>query len=613
MMNEDWWSEGTSEIKPISAFRDFHLRVARDGQGRPTVQVVNSPAGSTEVCKFTIPKGIEKLDSLICLEAPLTDDSGTAQEDIHQDYSPIVPGLPTLPSDGQRDLQPERQEPSRRRSRASVDDHTRIQDLGTELFDGVMVGAVRDRYLESRDDCPMDAGLRIRLSFNAEAHDEALEGIPWEILHEPSRGFLCLDRRSPIVRSLSPHPTQLSTPDKLPFPLRMLVVESNPEDAQPLELAQEANNLRAALGLYGAIETRALKSGKELGEAQRNVFRRALLERELHLAHFMGHAREDRLHLLDQYNRKDPVEARLLAPLFWGLPKLRFVFLNACATARGVSNSNLVPRLIATGLPAVLGTRCEIYDDAALVFSRCLYQRIAAGDPVDAAITEARIALSLELPDRFDWLIPILFLQANDGRIFNPPQGRWIDPITVQAVKEATTIPFTLMGRRTATATTIVTQSQWAKWGGSGESNSCDYPRGDSPQLGINIDDIKRVLTRTNDALRKVKRTEHLYLDIPTHAEWSRAVQVAGNQDPEESSRPTKPLTANELDLAPELSLWCRRTSESDHYGASSVITMEGGLSKPTPFHPWPPGYGHEELGFRPVLKLLGESYDSED
>jgi hypothetical protein len=58
-----------------------------------------------------------------------------------------------------------------------------------------------------------------------------------------------------------------------------------------------------------------------------------------------------------------------------------------------------------------------ISDRAALAFSKVLYAKLAEGDPIEAAVSEARLALYLSDPDVSDWVAPVLFLRGHDHRI----------------------------------------------------------------------------------------------------------------------------------------------------------------------------------------------------
>ena len=59
----------------------------------------------------------------------------------------------------------------------------------------------------------------------------------------------------------------------------------------------------------------------------------------------------------------------------------------------------------------------EITDYAAIEFSRDFYEAVADGMPVDAAVTEARRAVSFS--SNLEWATPVLYMRSKDARIFD--------------------------------------------------------------------------------------------------------------------------------------------------------------------------------------------------
>jgi CHAT domain-containing protein len=106
---------------------------------------------------------------------------------------------------------------------------------------------------------------------------------------------------------------------------------------------------------------------------------------------------------------------------------LRMVFLNSCEGARGSERdafSSTAATLVRCGIPAVVAMQYEITDAAAIEFSRSFYEAVADGLPVDAAVAEARTAVSME--SMLEWGTPVLYMRSPDGRIFDilPAQNR---------------------------------------------------------------------------------------------------------------------------------------------------------------------------------------------
>jgi len=70
----------------------------------------------------------------------------------------------------------------------------------------------------------------------------------------------------------------------------------------------------------------------------------------------------------------------------------------------------------------VVAMQFPIADEDAIRFSKGFYESLAAGEPVDVAVSEGRRALYFIHRHALDWAAPVLFLRARDGRIFNLPR-----------------------------------------------------------------------------------------------------------------------------------------------------------------------------------------------
>ena len=70
------------------------------------------------------------------------------------------------------------------------------------------------------------------------------------------------------------------------------------------------------------------------------------------------------------------------------------------------------------GIPAVVAMQTRITDAAAIAFSSSFYARLAAGDPVDAAAVEGRLAMLHDLHDQPGaWASVVVFTRIKDGDI----------------------------------------------------------------------------------------------------------------------------------------------------------------------------------------------------
>lgn len=299
--------------------------------------------------------------------------------------------------------------------------------VGDQLFRALISGRVQTLYDRSlgRIEGQHNRGLRIKLHLDPEHPDLAqLASLPWELLYQAqTREFLNLNRLTPIVRYLDvPRPTR-----PLPFqpPLRVLVVVSSPTGVEPLDLGQERRQIEAAWGQDEAVEVRFLE------KATTAALRRALLTETFQVLHYMGHGAFDErtgrgvLLFEDAWGDPDPLTGQALATMLQGVSATRLVFLNACDTARTSRQQGVDPfagvatALVMGGLPAVVAMQFPISDEAAIAFSQEFYHRLAAGDPVDAAVAEGRMAVYLADTQSLEWGTPVLFMRTPNGRLFD--------------------------------------------------------------------------------------------------------------------------------------------------------------------------------------------------
>lgn len=305
-----------------------------------------------------------------------------------------------------------------------------LEKTGEHLFEALFNGQVRSLLDGSlgRVDADTQDGLRIKLCFSPEHPDLArLASLPWEILYRRDRQeYLNLSRRTPVVRYLHvPRPL----PPVLKPPLRILVVHAQPADAPCLDLEREGRQIEDAVRRLPGIEIISLL------HATAATLRAKLLESTFHVLHFMGHgdfdpaSGEGALLLEDDDGAAASLPGRALADLARDFRDLQLLFLNACQTAQASRPDGTDPfagvatALVLAGMPAVLAMQRPISDQAAIIFSQTFYERLAAGDPVDAATSEARLAIRLRDPGTLEWATPALFTRAPEGRLFEPAEA----------------------------------------------------------------------------------------------------------------------------------------------------------------------------------------------
>ncbi|MCP4657681.1 MAG: CHAT domain-containing protein [bacterium] len=158
------------------------------------------------------------------------------------------------------------------------------------------------------------------------------------------------------------------------------------------------------------------------------ALREAVLKQPYQVVHFMGHGafaghhQEEGALLFEKSDgTAHAVSGFSLASVLGDVRSLRLIVLNACDTAR-VSNqqghdplTGVATALVARGLFAVVAMQFPISDQAAIAFTRSFYPRLAAGDPVDAAAAEGRLAIHTGNQDSLEWSTPVLFMRSPEG------------------------------------------------------------------------------------------------------------------------------------------------------------------------------------------------------
>ncbi len=305
---------------------------------------------------------------------------------------------------------------------ASADD---LRQFGASLFAELFRDKVLALFYQSVG--RLAAGQQLRIQIRLALDDPDLlriHHLPWELLYSEQEGkYLALDRRFSIVRHLEvPRPERSIryTP-----PLRILCVASQPRGYEELRIHDELAWIEKAWARpWRPVKVHALP------HASLAELRARLQARTVHLIHFLGHGEFDPetgdglLLFEDDQGNPRPVTGEELAEQVADREGLRGVFLNACWTAKaGRENpfSGVATALVRAGVPAVLGMQFEISDPAARVFSRAVYQRLAAGDSIDAAVVDGRLAVRREIPQTFEWATPALFLRTLEIR---PPRSR---------------------------------------------------------------------------------------------------------------------------------------------------------------------------------------------
>jgi hypothetical protein len=295
--------------------------------------------------------------------------------------------------------------------------------FGEALFDAVFgSGLLRDRYEASRGIAIQQAK---RLRFKLRLGAPTLAALPWELLYDPRRQeYLALSRSLSLARYLEV--ARPVTPVRVEPPLRVLGLVARPGDLNQLDTDEEKRWVEEALA---PVRARGLVELSWVPGQTWRALQAALRAGPWHVLHFMGHAGIDAngsfIALADEdTGRVDGLPAKALGRFLDGHPSLRLVVLNACEGARessAASFGSLATTLVRSGVPAVVAMQCPVGDAAAIEFAHTFYAAIADGWQVDAAVGEARVALSRTQPKTWAWAIPVLHLRAADALLFAPP------------------------------------------------------------------------------------------------------------------------------------------------------------------------------------------------
>ena len=295
------------------------------------------------------------------------------------------------------------------------------RQFGSRLFETVFGDDVHTCFVSCQNEAKhRNLGLRLKLCVEA----PELINIPWEYLYDASLGrFLSLFEDTPIVRYIDVR--ERISPLAVRPPLSVLVMVSSPMDYPALDVARERANLQAALG---GLADEGVLTLEWVEKANLPALADRLLRGRYHIFHYIGHGGFDErsqdgvLVLEDEQGLGRWVSGERLAVLLGNQPTLRLVLLNACEGARTSRTdpfAGAATTLVRTGnVPAVVAMQFAITDEAAITFARGFYSALAVGRPVDAAVTQARLAIFAAGTD-IEWGTPVLYMRSPDGRIFD--------------------------------------------------------------------------------------------------------------------------------------------------------------------------------------------------
>jgi len=281
--------------------------------------------------------------------------------------------------------------------------------IGRLLFPGEYIQGCY-RICENRLTDNDGLGLRLRLFI----YDPVIAAIPWEsaLIRE---SYIGRRERLPVIRYvIGEGATRFA---KFPQPLQFLGVVCHPNNTQDIDALKEKELIEKALAKLQEASVLECKWLVQIGSSDLDE---ELSRKQYHIFHFIGHGEYDSmtkkgaLLFCDKDCNPDPLSVDTLVEII-SERRVQFACLNACDS--GHEAGGIAETLVRRVLPAAIGMRRAVRDDAAIDFAQHFYQALGDHLPVDAALSRARKKLSLKSKSQSQWALPILYMRAGDGKV----------------------------------------------------------------------------------------------------------------------------------------------------------------------------------------------------
>jgi hypothetical protein len=287
-----------------------------------------------------------------------------------------------------------------------------VKDLGARLYDALFSSSIERAFYRTVE-VEREAHVRLVLS------DEEAMSIPWEFLYDRRRNdFLVLSTRTPLVRSVR-RDLPVEPPRALQSPVRVLAAASDVTNSW---------NVENEWKILEDFATSADVSLQKLQGVSWPQFFQAVMEFDPDVVHLLATGLGDQTQLVGQalaflseattaigQRGYLQVSADDLIRAMSSAPRPHLVVLNGCRTD-GIASA------LARVVPAVIGHRGDITDDAALSFTEGLYRALSRGLPLDSAVTKARLQVDSRAPGGREWSAPVLYQQDASAVLFPSPE-----------------------------------------------------------------------------------------------------------------------------------------------------------------------------------------------
>lgn len=305
-----------------------------------------------------------------------------------------------------------------------------MREIGFQMFSALFEGSRMTAFESSQSRWSSYEGNPLRLRLFIE--DPDLAALPWEFMHD-GKSFLCLSPRFSIVRTVM-RSWEKQTSLNIDYPLKVLmVVYSSPGRNMDRMLDQHITRLTNETG----IDRHSINILKNPTLSQ---FEKVLKEKPVHVFHYVGetvdfrNGRQTAILLMGEKGQSAIVDPDHLRNLLMQKTDLILAYISA-------SRSERLAGELAEDLPAVIGIRGEIFDEAIFTFTESLYRGILTPLTLEESVMQARQDIDRQRPGSRDWGLPVLFLATSDS-VFLKESTNFIVSIdeNVKSIKRGGTI-----------------------------------------------------------------------------------------------------------------------------------------------------------------------------
>jgi hypothetical protein len=278
-------------------------------------------------------------------------------------------------------------------------DAAQTRDLGTQLYNALISGDVKEKLVGARDIARSDeATLRLAVSASGRLAD-----VPWEFLYDYDRQeFLTLSNVSVVrVEDRDPPGTAYFGPFE-----RAALVVADPQGE--LNFAADGH-IRELVDRFGARHVEPIL----LSAATRDSLRNLVKECEFDLLYLLCHGKAGHISLLDPNDETItvPLAADQLGSWLRGAKRrVRLVYLNACASSNsdieGESPAGVAQSILRTSrVDNVVAMQAQIRPEPAMQFAAEYFDRLLNSHDPESSLSSARDLVG----DRFVGATPVAY------------------------------------------------------------------------------------------------------------------------------------------------------------------------------------------------------------